>query len=46
MKPIPATYETECPLCGCAIVEEEPIVKVDDLWVHDHCAEDWGEEVD
>lgn len=46
MKPIPATYESTCDLCGRAILEEDPIVCVDDEWVHADCAEDDGFEVE
>lgn len=46
MKPIPATYESTCELCGNRIHEEDEIVRVDDEWVHAQCAEDEGYEVE
>ena len=44
MKPIRASYETRCGLCGAQIDIDEEIVKVDDEWCHAECAE--GEEGD
>jgi hypothetical protein len=46
MKPIPASYESECPLCMDRIVEGEEIVTVDGEWVHADCAEDNEYEVE
>lgn len=46
MKPIPATYESKCIICGSTIYEEDEIVEWEDEWVHAACAEDEGAEVE
>jgi hypothetical protein len=46
VKPVEATHNGRCTLCDEAINEGEAIVKVDDEWVHDDCAEGDGHEVE
>jgi hypothetical protein len=40
-----ALYEMACGLCDDPIVEGDRIVKVDDEWCHEECAEQAGERV-
>jgi len=42
---IRAQRRTRCGMCDGMIEEGDPIVKVDDEWVHSTCAEDAGEDV-
>lgn len=46
MKPILSAYMSRCQLCEKTVEEGDPIVKVDDEWVHAQCAEDEGYEVE
>ena len=39
---IEATHESRCTICDLRIYEGDPIVCVDDEWVHEDCAEDEG----
>lgn len=42
---IRARWRGPCGLCEALIEEGDPIVYVDDEWVHATCAEDAGEDV-
>lgn len=46
MRAIRASFESRCGYCHGRIYEDEPIVNVDDEWVHAQCAENEGEEVE